>query len=181
MRAKVQLRTERLLLRAYEDSDVPRIVPLLGAWEVVVNTLRVPYPYTHNDAREYVKGGLNQEVQTRFGIFDANTGDLYGGIGLMPEEQHQRAEIGYWIGKPYWGRGYATEAAREMVRYGFETLKLNRIYAGIFEGNPSSVHVLEKLGFQYEGTLRKHYFKWDKFLDNISYGMLAEDWKRLPR
>ncbi len=181
MSTKVQLRTERLLLRAYEDSDIPKIAPLLGAWEVVVNTLRVPYPYTENDAREYVKGGQNQDVQTRFGIFDASSGELYGGISLMPEEQHHRAEIGYWIGRPHWGKGYATEAAREIVRYGFETLKLNRIYAGVFEGNPSSTHVLEKLGFQHEGTLRKHYFKWGKFLDNISYGMLAEDWKRLSR
>lgn len=181
MSTNVQLRTERLLLRAYEEFDVPKIVPSLGAWEVVVNTLRVPYPYTEHDAREYVKAGLNQEVQTRFGIFDLQTGELYGGISLMPEEQHQRAEIGYWIAQPYWGKGYATEAARVIVRYGFETLKLNRIYAGVFEGNSSSVHVLEKLGFQYEGTLRKHYFKWGKFLDNISYGMLAEDWSRLHR
>ena len=78
MSTKVQLRTERLLLRAYEETDVSKIVPLLGAWEVVVNTLRVPYPYSERDAREYVKGGQEQQVQTRFGIFDGQNGELYG-------------------------------------------------------------------------------------------------------
>jgi [ribosomal protein S5]-alanine N-acetyltransferase len=179
MSTKVQLRTERLLLRGYDEADVAKLIPLLNAKEVVVTTLRIPHPYTETNAREFVKSMREQEPQTKFGIFDASTGELYGGVGLMPEPQQFRAELGYWIGHPYWGRGYATEAAREVVRYGFETLKLNRIYAGVFQGNATSVHVLEKIGFSYEGTQRKHYHKWGKFLDNLNYGMLAEDWSKL--
>jgi RimJ/RimL family protein N-acetyltransferase len=181
MSTKVQLQTQRLLLRSYEEADVPKLIPLLNAKEVVITTLRIPHPYTEQDAREFVKGSEEQEPQTRFGIFDAKTGEFYGGAGLIPEPQHSRAELGYWIGHPYWGRGYATEAAREVVRYGFEELKIHRIFAGVFEGNATSARVLEKIGFQYEGTLRKHYFKWGKFLDNLSYGMLAEEWERLGR
>ena len=178
MSTKVQLRTERLLLRSYDAPDIPKLVSLLNAKEVAVTTLRIPHPYTEQDAREFVKSMQEQEPQTKFGIFDANSGELYGGAGLMPESQHFRAELGYWIGHPFWGKGYATEAAREVVRYGFEELKIHRVFAGVFEGNPTSVHVLEKIGFRYEGTLRKHYFKWGKFLDNISYGMLAEEWEK---
>jgi RimJ/RimL family protein N-acetyltransferase len=101
---------------------------------------------------------------------------LYGGMGLMLDEQHSKAEIGYWIGLPFWGRGYATEAAREVVRYGFQDLKLNRIFAGVYGGNEASMRILTKLGFKHEGTLRQHYLKWGRFLDSECYGLLRSEW-----
>src|SRR3954464_8424871 len=152
MSTKVQLSTARLLLRTYLEDDLPALLPLLGAREVVATTLRIPYPYTENDGREYIQRIQAQEVPTSFGIFDPMTGELYGGVGLTVDEQHARAELGYWIGFSSWGRGYATEAAREMVPHGREPLKLNRIFAGVFAGNESSVRILEKLGFRHEGT-----------------------------
>lgn len=179
MSKKVQLRTERLLLRRYTEEDIPALLPLLSAREVVVTTLRIPHPYTEKDAREFIQRMQAQEIPSNFGIFDAATGQLYGGVGLTVEEQHSRAELGYWIGFPYWGRGYATEAAREIVRHGFEELKLNRIFAGVFAGNETSVRVLEKLGFKYEGTARKQYLKWGVFLDSLNFALLAEEWKAL--
>ena len=92
-----------------------------------------------------------------------------------------RAELGYWVGVPYWGRGYATEAAREMLRHGFEDLKLNRIFAGVFGGNVASSNVLRKIGMQHEGTARQHFLKWGQFLDNECYGIIASDWKSATR
>ncbi len=93
----------------------------------------------------------------------------------MIESDHRHAELGYWIGVPYWGNGYATEAATAMVKYGFGTLGLHRIFAGHFTNNPASAGVLRKIGMRHEGCQRAHILKWGKFLDLEMYGMLASD------
>jgi ribosomal-protein-alanine N-acetyltransferase len=98
-----------------------------------------------------------------------------GAVGLILAPAHDRAELGYWIGAPYWGRGYATEASRAVVRWGFEGLGLRRIHASHFPRNPASGRVLEKLGMRHEGTLRQHVKKWDEYLDLESYGLLADE------
>ena len=93
------------------------------------------------------------------------------------EAQHSHAELGYWIGVPYWGKGYATEAAKAVVRYGFEQIKLNRIFAHHFKPNPASGKVLRKIGMKYEGCMRQHVRKWDEFVDLELYAILREEWK----
>jgi RimJ/RimL family protein N-acetyltransferase len=98
-------------------------------------------------------------------------------VGLHIAEAHRRAELGYWIGVPFWGRGYATEAARAAVAFGFETLRLNRIYAHHFAGNTASQRVLEKIGMRHEGRSRQHIQKWDRFVDLENYALLAEDFR----
>jgi RimJ/RimL family protein N-acetyltransferase len=98
-------------------------------------------------------------------------------VGLHIAEAHRRAELGYWIGVPFWGRGYATEAARAAVAFGFETLRLNRIYAHYFAGNTASQRVLEKIGMRHEGRSRQHIQKWDHFVDLENYALLAEDFR----
>jgi [ribosomal protein S5]-alanine N-acetyltransferase len=175
----MELKTIRLLMRPYREEDISTLVRLLGAREVAATTLRIAHPYTEADARAFLKA--QESPAAKFGMFEVSTGDLVGGIGLSVEEQHQRAELGYWVGVPYWNKGYATEAAREMVRHGFEDLKLNRIYAGVFGGNPASEQVLRKIGMKHEGTSRQHFLKWGKFLDDECYGMLAADWFKLNR
>jgi ribosomal-protein-alanine N-acetyltransferase len=173
----MELRTERLHLRKYRETDIPAMVALLGAPEVAATTLRIPHPYTEVDARDYLSRQATNASSNWFAMFVAKTGELCGGVGLSVEEQHRRAELGYWIGVPYWGRGYATEAAREMLRYGFENLNLNRIFAGVFNGNESSMGVLKKIGMTYEGTSRQHFLKWGKFLDDVQYAILSSEWK----
>jgi RimJ/RimL family protein N-acetyltransferase len=96
-------------------------------------------------------------------------------VGLHIEAAHARAELGFWIGVPYWGRGYATEAARAVVKYAFETRKLHRIYASHFRDNLASKRVLLKLGMRYEGRARHHIQKWGRFIDLENYGLLAEE------
>jgi RimJ/RimL family protein N-acetyltransferase len=97
-------------------------------------------------------------------------------VGLRLDEQHQHAELGYWLGVPYWGKGYATEAAQEMMRYGFEELHLHRIFASHFKHNPTSGHILTKLGMRHEGCQREHLRKWDHFVDSELYGILHREW-----
>ena len=172
----VELRTERLLLRPYTNADIPALLPLIGAREVAAMTLRVPHPYTEEDARAMLQR-FSHETMKWFGIFLRAGEELCGGIGLNLEPDHDRAEIGYWIGIPYWGKGIASEAAREVIRYGFEELKLHRIFAICFAGNQASLRILEKLGMTYEGRSRQHIKKWKEYRDVENYGMLAEEWK----
>src|SRR3954465_1516583 len=113
----IQLRTERLILCPYREQDIPALVRLLGDREVAATTLRIPHPYTEADARAFLKA--QESPASKFGMFEVSSGDLVGGIGLGVEERHHHAELGYWVGVPYWGKGYATEAAREMLRHGF--------------------------------------------------------------
>lgn len=177
------LQTSRLTLRAYAPSDIPALVPLIGAREVAATTLRIPHPYTESDARDFIactQENLSSGSALHFGIVLRDSNTLCGGVGLRIEPDHRRAELGYWIGVPYWGNGYATEAARAVVKYGFETLGMHRIFAGHFANNPASAGVLRKIGMRHEGCQRAHILKWGEFLDLEMYGMLPSDVDRTP-
>lgn len=171
----LSLETDRLKLRNFTQADIPELVPLIGAKEVAATTLRIPHPYEEKHAVEYIASAANSE-DVRLAITLRATNALVGGIGLHPDKQHCRAELGYWLGFPHWGKGYATEAARAVVDYGFEQLELGRIFASHFEGNEASGNVLRKLGMQREGCMRRHILKWDRFLDLEMYGILREEW-----
>ena len=166
------LETRRLKLRPYTESDIAELLPLIGAREVAATTLRIAHPYTEQDAREFLV--MAQEPGKLWLAITRRSDDrLIGGIGLRVDDQHQHAELGYWLGVPFWGMGYATEAAQEMLRYGFESLGLHRIFATHFKHNPTSGRTLKKLGMRYEGCQREHLRKWDSEL----YGILRQEWK----
>jgi RimJ/RimL family protein N-acetyltransferase len=172
---QVVLETPRLRMRPWAEADIPELLPLIGAKEVAATTLRIPHPYTHDDAVAFLRHcrEVNEEgLGPRLAIVRREDARLCGGIGLVTDSQHQHAELGYWIGVPYWGQGYATEAARAMVDYGFKQLKLHRIFASHFPHNPASARVLQKIGMKHEGSLREHIYKWDKFYDMVIYGIL---------
>ena len=170
------LETERLLIRPYREADIPELLPLIGTREVAATTLRIAHPYTEQDAWAFLE--LAKEPDKLWlAITLRADGRQIGGIGLRIEPQHQHAELGYWLGVPYWGRGYATEAAREVLRYGFEDLGLHRIFASHFKHNPASGIILKKLGMQYEGCQREHLRKWDQFVDSELYGILRREWQ----
>jgi RimJ/RimL family protein N-acetyltransferase len=103
---------------------------------------------------------------------------LMGAISLRPHQRHQRADIGYWIGVPYWNQGYTSEAARRLVDYGFAELGLRRIYASYFSHNIASRRVMEKAGMTYEGTLRQHVERLGKFYDLGYCGILRSEWEQ---
>jgi [ribosomal protein S5]-alanine N-acetyltransferase len=105
-----------------------------------------------------------------------SAGALIGCVQLQMHAEDQRAELGYWIGRPYWNQGYATEAARAVLGFGFEQLGLNRIDAHHFVRNPASGRVMQKLGMSPEGCLRQHVKKWNAFEDLELYGILKSQW-----
>jgi RimJ/RimL family protein N-acetyltransferase len=96
-------------------------------------------------------------------------------------EEHKRAELGYWIGVPYWNHGYASEAARRVVNWGFQYLGLNRIYAQHFADNPASGRVMQKIGMQYEGTLRQPFIRLGEARDSVCYGILKDEWETMQK
>ena len=168
------LETSRLMLRPWRESDIPELVPLIGAREVAATTLRIPHPYREEHAREFLATVPKQDEQL-LSIRLRSDGQLCGGVGLHPNRAHQHGELGYWLGVPFWGNGYATEAAGAVVRHGFEQVGLHRIFASHFEGNAASRRVLEKLSMRHEGCLRQHILKWGQFIDLHLYAILRQE------
>ena len=170
------LETDRLRIRPYGDADIPELLPLIGTREVAATTLRIAHPYTEQDARDFFE--LAKEPDKLWlAITLRADGRQIGGNGLRIEPQHQHAELGYWLGVAYWRMGYATEAASEMLRYGFEELGLHRIYATHFKQNAASGKILKKIGMQHEGCQRGHLLKWGEFVDSEMYGILRQEWE----
>ena len=171
------LQTQRLRIRPYTTHDIPELVRLVGSREVAATTLRIAHPYTERDAHAFLE--LAEEPDKLWLAITLRADDRQiGGIGLRINHDQQNAELGYWLGVPYWGRGYATEAAREMLRYGFEDLGLHRIFASHFAHNPASGRILTKIGMRHEGCQREHIRKWDEFVDSELYGILRQEWER---
>jgi [ribosomal protein S5]-alanine N-acetyltransferase len=180
MTAPQELRTTRLVLRSFERGDIPAIVRLAGAREIAATTINIPHPYTENDAQGFL-AHADEEFRAGRSVSHAVTilqgGELCGSVGLTLTPTHERAELGYWIGVPYWGRGFATEAASAVIMFGFETLKLHRIYAHHFAENHASRRVLEKIGMRHEGRSPQHVRKWNRFVDVENYGLLASEFR----
>ena len=173
------LKTQRLVLRPFTTVDAPRVQQLAGAREIAATTTTIPHPYKDGLAEEWIAthgDRFEQGKGVTFAITLVQSGDLVGAISLMNiSRDHGRAEMGYWIGVPYWNNGYCTEAAAAVVTYGFEALELRRITAYYFARNASSGHVLAKIGMTREGLLRQHACKWDRFEDVVVCGLLRSD------
>ncbi len=154
------LYTERLVLRPFSLGDVPAIVALAGDWDIAVNTLSVPHPYTKDHAIQWIRQQSDQWNNGQAVTFAIAHPDqrLFGSIGL--------------------GKGYATEAARAVVNFGFAKLSLHRIQATHFGNNDASGRVMQKIGMLYEGCRRQHTLKWGEYRDIKLYGILQEDWRQ---
>ena len=133
-----------------------------------------PHPYTKADARAWIRRQRKQEREWTYAI-DVD-GAAVGAIGLMTGRDVQRrtAEIGFWIGEPFWGRGIVTGAVVAMTRFGFEELRLWRIQAEVFAWNPASARVLEKAGYTLEGRLRNAVFKDGELIDALMYAHVRD-------
>lgn len=174
------LTTPRLLLRPFTLSDALAVHEFVGAPEVAAMSASMPHPFQPGMVEQWV--AMQQPMFERGdGVVWAITlradQTLCGAINLLVEPDHQIAEIGYWIGLPYWNRGYATEATHAAIRYGFETLALHRIYATHLGRNPASGRVMQKAGMRYEGRLRGHFLKWGVHEDVLYYGILRDEWQ----
>lgn len=180
MKVHPTLQTGRLILREFILEDAPEVQRLAGAPEIARMTLLIPHPYEDGMAEEWIaslRPSYEAGEHVTFAVMLREGGELVGCIGLNLNTRDNSGELGYWIGVPYWGWGYSTEAAREMVRYGFEVLGLHRIHANHFGSNLASGRVLQKVGMRHEGTRREHYIKWGEYEDRVEYGLLASDWR----
>ncbi len=173
------LRTERLTLRAFALEDAPDVQRLCGNREVARTTRPIPHPYPEGEAERWIsthRARFESGEALQFAVELRRTGELIGGVTLAISRSDDRAQLAYWIGVPYWGHGYATEASREVVRHAFEDLGLYRVHAAHFGSNPASGRVMQKIGMSHEGTLRGHHEKWGEREDREVYGILADEW-----
>jgi len=175
-----ELVTPRLRLRRPARSDAGDIRRLAGEFAVADMTLRIPHPYPDGAAEAWIDSlapAYDQGRQAVFAITEAPGGGFCGCIGLTLHLEHDRAELGYWVGRPLWGRGYATEAARAVLAWGFGALALHRINAHCFVRNSASARVLLKLGMRHEGRGREHFKRWNRYEDVDEYGILREEFE----
>lgn len=142
----MEIKTERLVLKKPRHKDKQLIVAQIGDWEVVKWLSQVPYPYTEQDADEWINTLSRQELT--FNVFESDS--VVGGIGLTPHDDGCY-ELGFWLGKQHWGQGFATEAGRGLLGYATGELALNNFMSSFMKGNDASANVLRKLGFQKTG------------------------------
>jgi RimJ/RimL family protein N-acetyltransferase len=145
----------------------------------VLDNLRdgIPYPYTNNDAEEFINATLAAEKDTRYAFAVVLDGKVIGSIGVFRKENVHRltAEMGYYIAEPYWGKGVMTDAVRQMCAHIFKNTDIVRIFAEPYVFNDASCRVLEKAGFQFEGILRQNAVKNGKLVDMKMYAILKTD------
>ena len=144
------LHTERLILRPPGRQDLHQFVPLIGDYEVAKNLLRAPHPYTEEDGRAFLLSCARGWAKNDNWVFAILLKDARSCVGMCGVHPDQAWEIGYWIGQPYWGKGYGTEAVAHLIAYAFEQ-GADRLTARWFHDNPASGRVLEKLGFVASG------------------------------
>jgi RimJ/RimL family protein N-acetyltransferase len=160
-------------LRPYRDSDLPALLKYADNANIV-RTLRdrFPHPYTAEAGQTWIAIAKAEDPVMSFAI--ASEEELIGGVGLVPQVDVYRrsGELGYWVAEPFWGHGVATAAAKAVVDYAFAKLNLVRVYAGVFANNPASGRVLEKVGLQFEGRLRRAIFKNGELIDELLYAII---------
>ena len=174
-----QLETARLLLRPFTTNDAPIVQELLQCREIAAYTRSIEHPYPAGGAEKWIgehKELWNEGKAAVFAICEkVNPDSPVGAVGLQINSADENAELGYWIGQPWWGRGFCTEAAEATMRYGFAHFGLHKIHAHHMTRNPASGRVLEKIGMRQEGQLRGHIKKWGQFEDVVFYGLLSSE------
>jgi len=161
------LESRRLILRAFTLADAPTVQTLAAAFEIADTTGTVPHPYPKDGAVAWISTHSQQLAggMHTFAIERKDEGNVIGVMALGVNSKHDKGEIAYWVGVPFWNQGFATEAARRIVAYGFDYLGLNRIFGRYCSRNPASRRVMEKAGLRYEATLRQDFKRWDKYED----------------
>lgn len=165
-------------IRKWRLSDTGDLAAALSNRKIQAN-LRdgLPYPYTERDAADYISAMLASDENETFAFAVMYDGKVIGSIGAFRQGNihRQTAELGYYIAEEYWGKGVATEAVKQTCKYVFDHSDIIRIFAEPFAYNTASCRVLEKSGFQYEGTLRSNAVKDGKVIDMRMYSLLKTD------
>ena len=168
---------DQVHLSEFRSSDKDALVAHLNDRDIYDRTLRIPFPYAEKDADDWLalvaKVTQQQGRPIHWAIRSADDA-LIGGCGFdgFQVGKSHRAEVGYWLAKPFWGRGVMTAVVQRLCRHAFEEFGLVKVTAHVFLHNPASARVLEKCGFQQEGLLRKHFLKDGGFVDARLFALL---------
>jgi RimJ/RimL family protein N-acetyltransferase len=176
---RIELRTGRLLLRPFSTTDVDDSVAYRDDEEFARYLPWVPQPFTRRDAEEFVARNVLEPWETSPTFAVVLAGCVVGNINLEVDAKHQNAMLGYAIGRDHWGKGLTPEAGRAVIGWGFDTFKLAKIWASTDLRNQRSWRVMEKLGMRREGVLRSHNVSRGQRIDEVSYGLLREEWDAL--
>jgi|SRR3989344_2505091 len=165
------IKSKQFILRPYKKGDEAPLAKNVNNKDVYRYTLAIPYPYNLKDAKEWIKHCMSLDKKTKkdeinFAIVIG--GEVAGGIGLKGINGH-KAEIGYWLGKDYWNKKIMTNAVKLVTNFGFNQLRLKRIYALVFSPNKASKKVLDKNEYKQEGIMRKYEDKDGKLMDTLIY------------
>jgi RimJ/RimL family protein N-acetyltransferase len=172
------LETERLLLRPFTLEDAADVQRLVSERRIAATTMSFPHPYEDGMAEAWITKSLEQCERGKkllFAMMCKGDGALVGSIALMAIEPAHQAEFGWWVGVPYWNKGFCTEAGHALLDYAFNELGLIRVHARHLSRNPSSGRVMQKLGMAYEGKRRSHVRKWGVFEDVELYGIVKSE------
>jgi 8-oxo-dGTP diphosphatase len=178
--AEVRIETARLVLRAPADADVEAIVAQLSDPVVSATTARIPHPFGPDDAMGWIdKCRHEREAGEGLALIVERRADraLVGAAGIHLLAADVPLILGYWIGRPYWRQGYATEAARGLLGHAFAALAVERVHASVYPGNPSSIRVLAKLGFRVVGPIREPAPARGGARDAILHEIRADEWR----
>jgi RimJ/RimL family protein N-acetyltransferase len=174
-----EILTERLRLRPLTLCDAGNVRQLAGDRDVSDAALYIPYPLDYRTVEQWIQSHRAEQQNGSslyLGIDLKTQNHLIGVISLIFSQEHERAEMGYWIGKDYQGSGYCSEAAEAVLEYGFKELNLNRIFSIYLKSNQASARVMEKIGMKFEGCMPKYFKKWEHFEDGCIYGILKQDY-----
>lgn len=167
-----------VLLRRFTPGDAVMVQALASSAAIADTTLNIPHPYPPGAASAWIAthdAVFNDGTGAVFAVTSRAEGTLVGSIRVTLDTAHHHGEIGYWIGRPFWGHGFATAALRLLVAHCFSQLDLHRVYAHHMARNPASGRVMEKAGLRREGLLREHVFKAGRPEDIVIYGRLRAD------
>jgi [ribosomal protein S5]-alanine N-acetyltransferase len=173
------LTTDALLLRTLRAEDADAVTELAGAHAVADTTATVPHPYSRAMAEQFIawrSAPRDGDASAVWAIERRADARFVGVISLEHDAELAAAEIGYWVGVPYWGQGIATEACHAVVDHGLGRLALARLHASHLVRNPASHRVLEKAGLRTEGILRRAMRKWDRLEDLCHHSILPDEW-----
>ncbi len=170
----MQLELSKCVVRSWSNDDLASLVKYADNRKIWLNLRdRFPHPYTRRDGRDFIHLARSQRPETMFAIDVA--GEAVGGIGFVPHSDVERvsAEIGYWLGEPFWGRGIVTEALVAVTKHAINAHHLTRLYALPYAYNEGSRRVLEKAGYVLEARLRKSAIKDGRIIDQLQYAFIA--------
>jgi ribosomal-protein-alanine N-acetyltransferase len=175
---RLVLKTNRLILRSPVPEDAPAIQRYVSDRRIAETTALIPHPYPAGGALEWIRRSevtLREGRGVDFSILLRESGELVSVVGLI--DRGVESSIGYWIGVPHWGQGYATEAVHRVIRHAFNARRLPSLHASHFAHNPASGRVMQKSGLLYQGVEPLGSSRDCVRYDRVCYGITAKQWR----